>query len=210
MRIHRSTVGNVEIAEVELLELMDIDGVGEDFGMHRFTDGVRSAQRRSEIIVTRLLVGELFGDNAVLCHEESGAPYIEVGGKRLAIGFSLSHCHGYVAMAWSETDMRVGIDVELVAPRVVRVKDRVLSADELRFVGTSMWKATMAWTAKEALFKCVPEDGVDFQRDLLLDLSQVEENARQSRYMAKAYGRNYVMHSYFAGRRILTVTSSKL
>ncbi len=209
MRIHRSTVGDVEIAEVEIPDLADVDAHSDDFGMHRFTEGVRSASRRSEIIVTRLLVHELFGDDAVLCHEPSGAPFVERAGQRVEMAFSLSHCRGWVVMAWSETDRRVGVDVELVDPRVARVKDRVLNADELRFVGLSLWKATVAWTAKEALFKCIEEEGVDFQRDLSLDLHSLLDGAPKSRYFAEAYSRRYDMHSFASGNRILTVTSSK-
>lgn len=208
MRIHRSTVGDVEIAEVEIPGMTDLEGHNDDFGMHRFTEGVRSASRRSEIIVTRLLVHELFGDDAVLCHEPSGAPFVEKAGQRISMAFSLSHCRGWVVMAWSDTVDRVGIDVELVAPRVARVKERVFNGEELRFVGTSLWKATVAWTAKEALFKCVEEDGVDFQRDLSLDLHSLLDGAPKSRYFAEAYGRRYDMHSFSAGNRILTVTSS--
>lgn len=208
MRVHRTTVGDIDVAEVEIPEMMNIENGDADFGMHRFTDGVRSERRRSEIIVTRLLVKDLFGDDAVLCHEESGAPYVEVDGRRLAMGFSLSHCRGWVVAAWSETEA-VGIDVELVDPRIDRVKARVLNAEEMRFVGSSLWKAAVAWTAKEAVFKCAGKAGVDFQRDLCLDLSQLHEGDRSSRYRAEAFGDTFDVHSFTADNRILTVTSVK-
>ena len=209
MRVHRTTVGNIEIAEVEIPDMMNVESNGDDFGMHRFTDGVRSVKRRSEIIVTRLLVHELFGDDAVLCHEASGAPFVEKAGIRMPMGFSLSHCRGWVVAAWSETE-RVGVDVEMVDLRAARVKDRVLDADELRFVGTSAWKATVAWTAKEALFKCAGRQGVDFQRDLHLDLHSLDDGAGKSRYHAEAFGTVYDVHSFSTGSRILTVISNKL
>ena len=152
MRVHRTSVGDIEIAEVEIPDMMSVEAAGDDFGMHRFVDGVKSVNRRTEIMVTRLLVHELFGDAAMLCHEPSGAPYVEKAGARMDMGFSLSHCRGWVVAAWSASE-RVGVDVEIVDKRVDRVKDRVFSAEEQRFIGTSTWKATVAWTAKEAIFK---------------------------------------------------------
>lgn len=208
MRVHRTTVGDIDVAEVEIPEMMNIENGDADFGMHRFTDGVRSERRRSEIIVTRLLVKDLFGDNAVLCHEDSGAPYVEVDGRRLPMGFSLSHCRGWVVAAWSETES-VGIDVELIEPRIDRVKERVLCHDELRFVGRSLWKAAVAWTAKEAVFKCAGEQGVDFQRDIALDLSTLHDGDRADRYRASAFGRTFDVHSFTTDNRIITVTSTK-
>ena len=124
MRVHRTSVGDIEIAEVEIPDMMSVEAAGDDFGMHRFVDGVKSVNRRTEIMVTRLLVHELFGDDAMLCHEPSGAPYVEKAGARMDMGFSLSHCRGWVVAAWSASE-RVGVDVEIVDKRVDRVKDRV-------------------------------------------------------------------------------------
>lgn len=95
------------------------------------------------------------------------------------MGFSLSHCRGWVVAAWSASE-RVGVDVEIVDKRVDRVKDRVFSAEEQRFIGTSTWKATVAWTAKEAIFKCAGKEGVDFSRDLRLDLHTLADGAKQA------------------------------
>lgn len=121
MRVHRTSVGDIEIAEVEIPDMMSVEAAGDDFGMHRFVDGVKSVNRRTEIMVTRLLVHELFGDDAMLCHEPSGAPYVEKAGARMDMGFSLSHCRGWVVAAWSASE-RVGVDVEIVDKRVDRVK----------------------------------------------------------------------------------------
>ena len=208
MRVHRTSVGNIEIAEVEIPDMMSVAAAGDDFGMHRFVDGVKSVNRRTEIMVTRLLVHELFGDDAVLCHEPSGAPYVEKSGKRIEMGFSLSHCRGWVVAAWSASES-VGVDVEIVDKRVDRVKERVFSSEEQRFIGTSTWKATVAWTAKEAVFKCAGEEGVDLRGDICLDLRSLVDGAKSSRYHAEAFGVSYDVHSFSTGNRILSVTSNK-
>lgn len=88
------------------------------------------------------------------------------------------------------------------------MKDRVFSAEEQRFIGTSTWKATVAWTAKEAIFKCAGKEGVDFSSDLRLDLHTLADGAKASRYQAKAFGTSYDVHSFSSGNRILSVTSN--
>ena len=110
--------------------------------------------------------------------------------------------------AWSASE-RVGVDVEIVDKRVDRVKDRVFSAEEQRFIGTSTWKATVAWTAKESIFKCAGKEGVDFSSDLRLDLHTLADGAKASRYQAEAFGTSYDVHSFSSGNRILSVTSNK-
>ena len=92
---------------------------------------------------------------------------------------------------------------------VTGVKDRVFSAEEQRFIGTSTWKATVAWTAKEAIFKCAGKEGVDFSSDLRLDLHTLADGAKASRYQAEAFGTSYDVHSFSSGNRILSVTSNK-
>ena len=89
------------------------------------------------------------------------------------------------------------------------MKDRVFSAEEQRFIGTSTWKATVAWTAKEAIFKCAGKEGVDFSSDLRLDLHTLADDAKASRYQAEAFGTSYDVHSFSSGNRILSVTSNK-
>lgn len=84
--------------------------------------------------------------------------------------FSISHCGHYAAAIVSSTH-RVGIDIELVTPRVEKIKHKFLHTDELSFVHshdvsqqTSL--LTLLWSAKEALFKWWGNGDVDFSEVL--------------------------------------------
>ncbi len=85
----------------------------------------------------------------------------------------------------------------------------MFSAEEHRFIGTSTWKATVAWTAKEAICKCARKEAVHFSRDLPLYLHTLADGAKASRYQAEAFGTSYDVHSFSSGNRILSVTSNK-
>lgn len=109
----------------------------------------RSGARRLERLAERLLVHAAVGDAARLTHDGRGAPLLEPAVPRI----SISHTRGMVALACRH-DGSVGIDVEYVSPRVLRVRERFLATDELRLVPAGDVAAnTVAWTAKEAMYK---------------------------------------------------------
>ena len=80
--------------------------------------------------------------------------------------FSISHCSNYAAAIVS-THCRVGIDVELVTPRLHKIKHKFLHGDELRFVNAHLPSLqqdvlTLLWSAKEAMYKWYGLGEVDF------------------------------------------------
>lgn len=207
MEIKRFVMGeDVALAETEIPDALDLDGSGgtDYFGFHRFVDGVKSASRRSEIIMTNLLVKELFGGGYELCHEPSGKPYLNKEGSRSGLFVSISHCRGAVVLAYSAR-RPIGVDVERTGDRAARVREKFLSDEELRFTGLSPWKNTLAWTAKEAVFKCMRENGSDFREQIALDLSAVEDDAPSCEFKAEAFGRRYTLRSRYDGERITTL-----
>jgi phosphopantetheinyl transferase len=84
--------------------------------------------------------------------------------------FSISHCSTYAAALVSKR-YRVGVDVELVTPRVEKIKHKFLHADELRFVNSRLASnhiplLTLLWCSKEAMFKWYGNGEVEFSEML--------------------------------------------
>ncbi len=80
--------------------------------------------------------------------------------------FSISHCGDYAAAIVSSTH-RVGIDIEMITPRVDKIKHKFLHPDELAFINGlatnhSVDLLTLLWSAKEAMFKWWGRGEVDF------------------------------------------------
>ena len=89
--------------------------------------------------------------------------------------FSISHCGDYAAVIVSK-DHRVGIDVELVTPKVEKVKRKFLSNEELSNIQHSTFNIqhlTLLWCCKEAVFKWYGNGGVDFKDHIHLQLSSL-------------------------------------
>lgn len=83
--------------------------------------------------------------------------------------FSISHCGDYAAAIVSRNS-RVGIDVELVTPKVLKILPKFLSPEEQQLLhnGQFQEQATLCWSAKEAVFKWYGGGAVDFKAHIQL------------------------------------------
>ena len=88
---------------------------------------MKAESRRSEYLAVRVLLAEVCGEEKEICHEPSGKPFLADGSFHL----SISHTKGYVAIALHPT-REVGIDIEQVSGRVLKVADRFMSKEELQ------------------------------------------------------------------------------
>lgn len=126
----------------------------------------KSDKRRCEMLAERLLLSHYFmGIRVELGHDEHGAPRI-VGFDEIYV--SISHTHGMVIMALSEHEP-MGIDVECISERVVKVRDRFINDSEN--AGISRVDAadlTLAWTAKEAMYKLAGVPGASLRDDFTI------------------------------------------
>lgn len=88
--------------------------------------------------------------------------------------FSISHCGNFAAAIVSGT-RRVGVDIELVTPRMVRLSEKFLGPGEKTFLGDwshlpklHLQLLTTLWSAKESVYKWHGEGGLDFKRHMQL------------------------------------------
>jgi 4'-phosphopantetheinyl transferase EntD len=97
--------------------------------------------------------------------------------------FSISHCGNYAAAIVS-TNSRVGVDIELITPRIERVADKFLHEEEAHFFNDDyalfleQWGLrgrvfqeflTLIWNAKEAIYKWYGRGELDFKRHMKLE-----------------------------------------
>ncbi len=124
-----------------------------------------SEKRLGERAITQLLLESL--------PETRGAQlgYTPEGAPRLLNrpGYiSISHTRGWVAVAYHPTQP-IGVDIERKGMQVVKVAPRVLNKVELNALLDSPLRNEwlhLCWSAKEALFKAIPESEIDFRKQL--------------------------------------------
>ena len=91
--------------------------------------------------------------------------------------FSISHCGDYAAAIVS-TSNRVGIDIEVPAERIRKIQHKYLTEYESALlsehsgtveISPSVHLLTLAWSAKETMFKWYGQGEVDFKKHMHLE-----------------------------------------
>lgn len=129
----------------------------------------RHAGRNIQWLASRILLQELLHsmniDGAQLTKNSQGRPLINIPGLHV----SISHNPKYTAVALS--DKPVGVDVELISPRIGRVKHKFMNLGDFQLVGGEEDLAGMhlVWSAKEAMFKYHSAGELDFRENLFLE-----------------------------------------
>lgn len=127
---------------------------------------MKAPKRRLEVLGVRVLLKNLAGKECRVMHAPSGMPFLEGDGRKITI----SHTEGYVA-AGIHDSLVPGIDIEQVRDRVKKVAARFVRADELPekecMTGSEyLLQLLLHWSAKEALYKVLEQEGVDFLEHL--------------------------------------------
>ena len=117
-------------------------------------------KRKKEFEYVRFLRTLQIGKKAIR-YDAIGKPNV----KDKKIFISISHSKNFVAFAHDTSP--IGIDIEELSPRILKVWSRYLHPEEFAiFDTTSIFDLTVAWTIKEALFKLNTKTGIDFKNDL--------------------------------------------
>lgn len=128
---------------------------------------INHPSRKREFVATRVLRSLNFGRVPIL-YSEIGAPYIEEKGF-----ISISHADCAVGLAYCR-DFQVGLDLEPIREKVMRVKHKFLSEEEkLNTDTSSVEEMIKVWSGKEALYKLAGRKEIIFADNLLL--SRIDE-----------------------------------
>jgi len=123
--------------------------------------------RKLEYLAVRSMALEMGIQGTAIAYMPSGKPYIINSSQSI----SISHTKNYVAVMLSAHE-QIGVDLEHRSERVRKIRHKFMHPhEENRLKQTSnpideTIALLLHWCAKEALFKAVPEDGVDFAQEL--------------------------------------------
>ncbi len=123
-------------------------------------------------------------DFRIIDHFPSGAPFLENSKERI----SITHTDRFLAIATIPVpsgadlqhfspDTALGIDAEKVnRQKVLNIRERFLSERELTMIpGEDVEMNILAWTIKEALYKCALTPGIDFRNALsIISLPKID------------------------------------
>ncbi len=148
---------------------------------------IANEERRTQHLAVRLLFKLMMpeADLSQLVMADNGKPYL-LG---LPFHFSFSHCKGYAACAVD--DQPIGIDIEMIHPRISKVAHKFLNDSEKAMIAAldekdQLNQLAFLWAAKEAMYKKYEQLGIDFAKDFnILALTNGDRGTAQAAIVHK-------------------------
>ncbi|GHT55073.1 siderophore biosynthesis protein [Bacteroidia bacterium] len=130
-------------------------------------------KRKCEWLTVRNLLKKLSGEEKEIAYQPNGKPYLSDHSYQVSIshtnykGVSHDKLLGYVAMILNE-EKEVAIDIEMISPRVLKIKDRFLTKEEAKAISTDneIIHLLLHWSAKESVYKILDTENVDYQSQI--------------------------------------------
>lgn len=116
-------------------------------------EDIHHPAKQIQWLASRMLVKVLMEDYwsepfVGLYNDEYGKPWIKNSSAHLSISNSNN-----IATAMIHKNKPVGIDVELIKPKIQLIASKFLTPQEQSFVGEDIERLTLAWCLKEAIYK---------------------------------------------------------
>jgi len=147
-------------------------------------------QRKKEWLVARILAEKLAGkENTRIIYNEYNKPFLLNSKTHI----SLSHSHNLLSFILDETE--TGIDIELVKPKILNIKEKFMSGKELNALQKEniAEHLTVYWCAKESLYKLYGKKEIAFKYNLFIEPFQCSEKGN-----IKGWIKNNTMNKCFS------------
>ena len=119
----------------------------------------KSTKRKLEYICTRLLLN-VIDEKLKISYNKYGAPILN-NNKYI----SISHTTKLIAIIISKN--KVGADLELISQKLLKIKSRFISNNDN--VASNKENLTLAWSAKECVFKWHQKGNINFKEDIQIN-----------------------------------------
>ena len=119
-------------------------------------------KRKTEWLATRALLKQMIGPGFEISYTPSGKPLVH---HPVYKHISISHSRDFVVV-YIHRDHAVGIDVESMNRNYATITKKYLSESELGDVKENILHQCLYWCAKEAIFKLVEDEGIDFRKQI--------------------------------------------
>ena len=134
---------------------------------------IRSEEGRVRSLAGRKALNSLFEQDVSEClKDEHGKPFV--------LGYegyvSLSHSFDF-AIAMTHPEFPVGVDIEIVQPKIRRIQGKFLRASEIDFIDRQhdIQMLYACWCAKEAVFKWQGKKGISLKQNIEIQPFVLEE-----------------------------------
>ncbi len=123
--------------------------------------------RKKQWLASRIILHQISENNKLsITYGDNRNPLIEGRSQQL----SISHTNEFVTVILSDK-FRVGIDIEKIHPRVLKIRHKFVSDEESEYLSEDQLneKLILIWSAKEALYKMYGRGKLDFRKNLKIE-----------------------------------------
>jgi len=131
--------------------------------LHKYRS-ISNDKRKCEFLSIRKVVQTIYNEEEYISYSKNGKPNLAISGHRI----SISHSDGLLGIL-THPITEVGIDLQVITPKIARIKHKFLSEAELASSENLENKMIIYWCAKEALFKYYSKGNVDFKNNLFIE-----------------------------------------
>jgi len=142
-----------------------------------FLQSIHHDKRKLHWLGARVLLRAMLNTNTYIDYG------VDIQGKPFLINFpysiSISHSFDYAAVMVSE-QYQVGIDIELISPKIEQVAPKFLLPNELNFIEFNhrIEHLYACWCAKEAIYKLNGKRGVSLLNDIRLNPFEYQQRGK--------------------------------
>jgi len=124
---------------------------------------IASDKRKLEFLSIRVALKSLLGKEIQIEYDSEGKPHLSDQSYHI----SISHSNKWIAVM-AHTSRNVGIDIECPTDKIQKLYQRFLSITEQKELsnGKDIRQLLLAWSGKEALYKIIGREAVDFANQL--------------------------------------------
>jgi phosphopantetheinyl transferase (holo-ACP synthase) len=129
----------------------------------------KSHQRKLQFLATRVILQKKYPNNVQIRYDKNGKPNLNNKKK-----ISISHSYHYAGILLSDYD--VGLDIELIKDKIIKIIPKFLSPKEQKFIQKNDLKTLyLCWGAKESVVKMKNNKNFIYNRDILINPFTKEE-----------------------------------
>jgi phosphopantetheinyl transferase len=166
-------VGDAKLLVYEITQCIDemIEELKNDNFNYSEYNSITSEKRKREYLAVRIAFKMLLDRDFSILYDSNGKPFLADNSYQI----SISHSNKWIAVIAHPT-LPVGIDIECPTDKIHKIHKRFLSVLEQNELnnGNDIKQLQLAWSAKEALYKIIGIESVDFANQLRIYPFEVE------------------------------------
>ena len=144
---------------------------------NEFLNSFANESRKKHWLAYRILADRMINNNRhnEIKYDENRKPHL----KNTEFHISVTHTGNYAAAVISKTTS-VGIDIEKITPRILKIKHKFLNENELKFSEKEniLEHLYIYWCSKEAMYKLYGKRDIDFRKNIFVEEFTVSEKGK--------------------------------